>query len=95
MLQGTGVVNGLKANGKYSKHPVVKRADTILNGKEIREKEIEQAAEAAAVAAEPQDDMRGTADYKRQLVRALTREALQAALRRARGERKELSHHYA
>ena len=74
---------------------VVKQAETILNGKEIREKEIEQAADAAAAAADPEDDMRGTADYKRQLVRALTREALQAALHRCRGERVELSHHYA
>ena len=74
---------------------VAEEAETILNGKEIHEKEIEQAAEAAAAAADPQDDMRGTADYKRQLVRALTREALQAALHRCRGERVELSHHYA
>ena len=73
----------------------VQQAEAILNGKEIREKEIEQAAEAAAAAADPQDDMRGTADYKRHLVRALTRQALQAALRRSRGERVELSHHYA
>jgi carbon-monoxide dehydrogenase medium subunit len=74
---------------------VVTQAGSVLSGKELNETAIAQAGDAAAAAADPQDDMRGTADYKRQLVRALTREALQVAWRRARGERVEVSHHYA
>lgn len=74
---------------------VVAEAAAVLRGKEIRDKEIESAAEAASAAAQPQSDMRGSADYKRQIVRALTKEALQIALRRSRGEKVEVSHHYA
>ncbi len=58
-------------------------------------KTIEDAAEAASAAAEPQSDIRGSAEYKRALVAALTKRAVQIALRRCRGERVEGSHIYA
>ena len=45
--------------------------------------------------AEPQSDMRGSAEYKRQAAGALAKIALDAALRRARGEHVEVSHLYA
>lgn len=73
----------------------VAEAEPILFGKKIGDKEIESAANAASRAAQPHDDMRGSADYKRQLVRALSQEALEIALRRSRGETVETSHHYA
>jgi hypothetical protein len=38
--------------------------------------------------------MRGSADYKKLLVRNLTRRAIEASLRRARGEKVEVSHEY-
>jgi carbon-monoxide dehydrogenase medium subunit len=38
-----------------------------------------EAADVAAAAAEPRDDVRGTAAWKRQVVRAYTRRALRAA----------------
>ena len=53
------------------------------------------AAEAARAAADPQSDMRGSADYKRTLVGALVRRAIDIAVRRARGEHVEVSHIYA
>jgi carbon-monoxide dehydrogenase medium subunit len=70
-------------------------AEAVLRNNQVTPKTIAAAAEAARAAADPQPDMRGSAAYKRQLVMALVKRALEAALRRARGERLELSHLYA
>ena len=70
-------------------------AEAVLRNNQITPKTMEAAAEAARAAADPQPDMRGSAEYKRQLVAALVRRAIEAALRRARGERVQLSHLYA
>ncbi len=70
-------------------------AEAILRGKSINDKSIAAAAEAARAAADPQPDMRGSADYKRVLVAALVRKAIQLAARRARGEQIEGTHLYA
>jgi CO/xanthine dehydrogenase FAD-binding subunit len=61
----------------------------------VSEKTIQRAAEAARTAADPQPDMRGSAEYKRTLVAALVRRAIGVALRRAQGSRFEVSHLYA
>ena len=71
-----------------------KQAEAELRGKKIDDKTMQRAAEAARSAAEPQEDMRGSADYKRTLVAALVRRALGIAVRRARGERVEAGHEY-
>lgn len=71
-----------------------KEAEGDLRGKKIDGKAIQRAAEAAREAAEPQNDMRGSADYKRTLVAALVKRALGIAVRRARGERVEAGHEY-
>jgi carbon-monoxide dehydrogenase medium subunit len=70
-------------------------AEARLRGQAITEKIINDAAEAARLAADPQPDTRGSAEYKRTLVAALVKRAISAALRRARGERVEVSHLYA
>jgi len=70
------------------------RAENELRGKRIDGKTIQRAAEAAREAAEPQSDMRGSADYKLTLVAALVKRALGIAVRRARGERVEAGHEY-
>jgi len=70
-------------------------AETALRGKSLDDKTISTAAEAARGAADPQADMRGSVDYKRQLVVALVKRAIQIAARRARGEQIEGSHLYA
>jgi len=72
-----------------------KNAETALRGRAITDKSIAAAAEAARAVADPQSDMRGSADYKRSLVGALLRRAIEVALRRARGEQVEMSHLYA
>jgi len=70
-------------------------AETALRGKVLNDKTIATAAEAARAAADPQPDMRGSAEYKRELVVALVKRAVHIATRRARGEQIEGSHLYA
>jgi aerobic carbon-monoxide dehydrogenase medium subunit len=70
-------------------------AEAALRGQKLTPKAIEAAAEAAMAAADPQADMRGSAGYKRVLVRALVKRAIDIAARRARGEHVEASHEYA
>ena len=70
-------------------------AEAALRNNQITPKTMEAAAEAARAAADPQPDMRGSAEYKRQLVAALVKRALEVALKRARGEKVELGHIYA
>jgi carbon-monoxide dehydrogenase medium subunit len=62
-----------------------KQAEAFLTGKKPDEHTIEQAAELAASESQPMDDIRGSADYKRDLVRVLTGRALKHALDRAKG----------
>src|SRR5216684_2643114 len=72
-----------------------KAAEAALRGQRINDKAITSAMEAARAAADPQSDMRGSADYKRTLVGALVKRAIDLAIRRARGEQVEVSHIYA
>jgi aerobic carbon-monoxide dehydrogenase medium subunit len=69
-------------------------AEAALRGQKLDEKAIERAGEAARAAADPQRDMRGSADYKRMLVGSLVQRAIRIAARRARGEKVEVSHIY-
>jgi aerobic carbon-monoxide dehydrogenase medium subunit len=71
-----------------------KQAEDELRGKKIDDAAIGRAGEAAREAAEPQGDMRGSADYKRVLVAALVKRAMGIALRRAGGEQVEAGHEY-
>ena len=59
-------------------------AEAALTGSDGSEAALDEAAEAAAAAAEPEDDHRGSAEYKRALVRALTFRAVARALDRAK-----------
>ena len=73
----------------------VTEGENVLRGKAVDSKAIDAAADAARAAADPQPDMRGSAEYKRQLVGALVKQVIGIALRRARGESVEVSHLYA
>ncbi|MBV9343083.1 MAG: xanthine dehydrogenase family protein subunit M [Acidobacteria bacterium] len=70
-------------------------AEAALRGREIDDVALEAAGEAVRVAADPESDMRGSAEYKRTVAGALVKRALRAALGRARGEIVETSHLYA
>jgi len=61
------------------------KTEAFLTGKTLDEATIKQAAEMAASESQPTDDVRGSADYKRDLVRVLTARALTRALDRAKG----------
>jgi carbon-monoxide dehydrogenase medium subunit len=58
-------------------------AEQALQGQPVTPQQIERAAELAVVAAQPISDQRGSAEFRRHLVRVLTRRTLSAALERA------------
>jgi carbon-monoxide dehydrogenase medium subunit len=72
-----------------------KDAEAAVRGQTLTEKTLVRAMEASQAAADPQSDMRGSADYKRTLVGALVKRAIEVAVRRARGEQVEVGHVYA
>jgi carbon-monoxide dehydrogenase medium subunit len=57
-------------------------AEASLVGRELSESSIEDAARLAAEAADPKSDLRGSADYKREMVRVFVRRGLGAAMQR-------------
>lgn len=59
------------------------RAEAALKGKRLEEAVIKQAAQFAAEAADPAADLRGSVEYKRDLVRVLAGRAIRKALERA------------
>jgi carbon-monoxide dehydrogenase medium subunit len=61
-------------------------AEARLTGSDPNPAVLDEAARLVRAAAEPFDDTRGSADYKRHLAGVMFRRAFDAALRRARGE---------
>jgi len=70
-------------------------AEMELRGKKIDDNVVNAAMEAVRAAVDPQSDMRGSAEYKRTLAAGLVKRAIALAIRRAHGERVEVSHIYA
>ena len=64
-----------------------KRAEKFLDGKRLDDAAIKQAAQLAAEESQPESDLRGPAEYKRDLIRVLTARGLRKALERAGGGR--------
>jgi carbon-monoxide dehydrogenase medium subunit len=60
-----------------------KEAEKALIGHELNDDVIAEAARLAAAAADPKDDIRGTAAYKKDMVRVFVQRGLKAALARA------------
>jgi len=71
------------ALGAVAPTPIVAvKAAEALAGKELTEEVLGEAAERAAAAATPIDDIRATKEYRLELVRVLTRRVLVAAAKR-------------
>jgi aerobic carbon-monoxide dehydrogenase medium subunit len=62
------------------------RAEELLAGAAPDDAVIDGAARLAAAECEPHTDVRGSADYKRDVVRVFVKRGLRAAIARARGE---------
>jgi aerobic carbon-monoxide dehydrogenase medium subunit len=60
-----------------------KRAEALLRGHRVDDARIREAARTAAEESDPAADLRGSVEYKRDLVRVLTARALRRALERA------------
>ncbi|MGN6361738.1 MAG: FAD binding domain-containing protein [Thermomicrobiales bacterium] len=59
------------------------QAEAILLGRQPSDAAVREAAELAAQECNPSDDLRGTANYKRAMVRTMTQRALRLAATRA------------
>jgi aerobic carbon-monoxide dehydrogenase medium subunit len=64
-----------------------KAAEAALAGKKPTDDALEAAGKAAAAECDPSADLRGQVDYKRDLVRVLTKRAVRRAAERAQGGR--------
>ena len=62
-------------------------AEQLLQGKNADEKMIAEAGRLSAADSEPMEDLRGSAEYKRALVKELTQRAIKLSLQRAEGSR--------
>jgi carbon-monoxide dehydrogenase medium subunit len=77
---GIGLCNAASTSIKAT------NAEAFLTGKPLVPDNMNEAARLAMDASDPIDDDRGPIDYKRAMVRELTRRALRRAFARARGE---------
>jgi CO/xanthine dehydrogenase FAD-binding subunit len=69
------------ALGAVAPTPIrVSQVESFLAGRVLTEEAIEEAAERTAEAARPISDMRGSAGYRKEIVKVLTRRALKKAL---------------
>ncbi len=59
-----------------------KRAEGVLRGKKITDNLLQEMGEIAATEVDPMDDNRGSAEYKREMVKVLVRRAAKEALQR-------------
>jgi aerobic carbon-monoxide dehydrogenase medium subunit len=73
--------------GDFATAAVAAQAEAALRGKRPDEATIKQAAQLAADAAQPDADLRGSVEYKKDMVRVLTARALRKAVERAGGGR--------
>lgn len=58
-----------------------KKAEEVVRGKQLTDELLSEMGKAAATEADPIDDLRGTADYKRDVVKVLVQRAAKQALK--------------
>jgi aerobic carbon-monoxide dehydrogenase medium subunit len=73
---------GLTAVGPKNIHAV--EAERFLQGKQATDEVFAEAGRLAAAAAEPNDDLRGSAAYKKDVVRVFVQRGLKTAVQRAK-----------
>jgi aerobic carbon-monoxide dehydrogenase medium subunit len=59
-----------------------KKAEAVLRGKELSQATLREMGEVAATEVDPMDDNRGSAEYKREMVKVLVRRAAEEAWQR-------------
>ena len=86
-LDDSGAISaaGLALTSVNPVNTKVADAEELLVGQHPSDELFAEAAELAAAAAEPRDDVRGTAAWKRQVVRTYTKRSLAAAAQQAEG----------
>jgi len=77
---------GIALTGVGPRNLRAEAAEASLAGADLSDDTIKAAAELAAEAAQPRSDERGSADYKRSVVRVFTERGLRKAAETARGE---------
>lgn len=84
-LDGSGAVQkiGIGMTNVGATPLRAKKAEAALTGKKPDQPMIEQAAKQAAEESQPSSDLRGPAEYKRGLIKELTKRAIAKALERA------------
>jgi len=84
-VEGDRIVGARVALGAVGPTPIVAKASIrVLEKATATDEVFEEAARAAATDAQPITDIRGSVDYRREIVTVLTRRALRQALGRAR-----------
>ena len=74
------------ALGAVAPTPIrAKKAEEILRGKKLDQGLLEKSGQAASGEASPIDDIRGSADYRRELLAVLTKRAITQAIQQAEG----------
>ena len=86
-LDDSGAISaaGLALTSVNPMNTKVADAEALLVGQQPSAELFAEAAELAAAAAEPRDDVRGSAAWKRQVVRTYTKRGLAAAAQQAEG----------
>jgi aerobic carbon-monoxide dehydrogenase medium subunit len=77
---GTVIRAGIALTGVGGSTIGATEAAAVLTGKPLTAETIAEAAELAAAAAQPKTDHRGTAEYKRQMVRVFVKRILGGTL---------------
>jgi len=72
----------LALNSVASKIVRAKGAENVMRGQSLTDAVLRQAGEVASTEVDPMDDNRGSAEYKREMVKVLVRRAAEQALQR-------------
>lgn len=81
----TKIVDAKIVLGAVAPTPLrARKAEGIIKGETIKDELIEKAAQAAAEEAKPISDVRGSASYRKEMVRVLTKRAIKQAAELAR-----------